>query len=101
QQALLATYGQDRAEGEPLWRGSRQSHIGHTPAAAGGGGISKRVEALAVLATYGPDRDGGDPLWLGSVKSNIGHTQAAAGVARISQMFLSMLPGTLPATLNA
>jgi acyl transferase domain-containing protein len=33
--ALLATYGQDRPEGRPLWLGSVKSNIGHTQWAAG------------------------------------------------------------------
>ncbi|MFF1797209.1 SDR family NAD(P)-dependent oxidoreductase, partial [Kitasatospora sp. NPDC058263] len=33
-QALLATYGQERAGGQPLWLGSVKSNIGHTQAAA-------------------------------------------------------------------
>ncbi|MER5872850.1 SDR family NAD(P)-dependent oxidoreductase [Streptomyces sp. NPDC002044] len=44
--ALLATYGQDRPEGRPLYLGSLKSNIGHAQAAAGVGGIIKMVEAM-------------------------------------------------------
>ncbi|MEV4311990.1 type I polyketide synthase [Actinocrispum sp. NPDC049592] len=44
--ALLATYGQDRKEGLPLWLGSLKSNIGHTQGAAGVAAVIKMVMAM-------------------------------------------------------
>ncbi|MEV0335650.1 type I polyketide synthase [Nocardia sp. NPDC050717] len=44
--ALIAAYGQQRGDREPLRIGSIKSNIGHTVAAAGVGGVIKMVQAL-------------------------------------------------------
>ncbi|BBX38568.1 polyketide synthase [Mycobacterium simiae] len=45
-QAILATYGQGRPAGQPLWLGSIKSNMGHTSAAAGVAGVIKMVQAM-------------------------------------------------------
>ncbi|MFC5154826.1 type I polyketide synthase, partial [Streptomyces amakusaensis] len=45
-EAILATYGQGREAGGPLFLGSLKSNIGHAQAAAGVGGVIKMVQAM-------------------------------------------------------
>ncbi|WP_444545581.1 type I polyketide synthase [Streptomyces viridiviolaceus] len=45
-QALIASYGQGRPAGLPLYLGSIKSNIGHAQAAAGVGGVIKMVQAM-------------------------------------------------------
>ncbi|MFH9089682.1 alpha/beta fold hydrolase [Streptomyces sp. NPDC017673] len=44
--ALIDTYGQDRADDQPLWIGSVKGNVGHTQAAAGVTGVIKAVTAM-------------------------------------------------------
>nr|BAD08373.1 polyketide synthase modules 1-3 [Streptomyces halstedii] len=45
-QAILATYGQEREEGRPLWLGSIKSNLGHTQAAGGAASLIKMLMGM-------------------------------------------------------
>ncbi|MFE7126545.1 SDR family NAD(P)-dependent oxidoreductase [Streptomyces sp. NPDC057617] len=45
-EAVIATYGRDRADRAPVLLGSLKSNIGHAQAAAGVGGVIKMVQAM-------------------------------------------------------
>ncbi|MCZ7373498.1 type I polyketide synthase [Micromonospora sp. WMMC250] len=45
-EAIIATYGSDRADAGPVLLGSLKSNIGHAQAAAGVGGVIKMVQAM-------------------------------------------------------
>ncbi|MET8681280.1 SDR family NAD(P)-dependent oxidoreductase, partial [Streptomyces sp. NPDC004647] len=45
-QAIIATYGQGRSDGSPLWLGSVKSNLGHTQAAGGAASVIKMVMAM-------------------------------------------------------
>ncbi|MFF9087423.1 SDR family NAD(P)-dependent oxidoreductase [Streptomyces sp. NPDC014991] len=45
-EAIIATYGSDREDRDPVYLGSLKSNIGHAQAAAGVGGVIKMVQAM-------------------------------------------------------